>query len=123
VEFSAIANIHKYRGLQEGHHFILMATEVHGIPEHDMDRFIRECVCFFHDRRSGDHLFLSFCIQIFKQRVSIVFQCALTSIIKRKIALVGNAYFRPPMTIRFHDLHASNIRRAVGEIASYHEKD
>jgi len=110
-------------GLQEGHHFIPMAMEVHGIPEHDMDCFIRECACLFHDRRLRDHLFLSFCIQFFRQRVSIIFHCALTSIIKRKIALAGDVYFRPPMTIRFHDLHASNIRRVVGEIASYHERD
>jgi hypothetical protein len=29
AEFSAIAKIRKYRGLHEGHHFILMAMEVH----------------------------------------------------------------------------------------------
>jgi hypothetical protein len=30
IKLSAIANIHKYKGLHEWHHFILMAMEVHG---------------------------------------------------------------------------------------------
>jgi hypothetical protein len=29
----------------------------------------------------------------------------------------------PPITIRYHDLHANDIRRVVGEISSYHKKD
>jgi hypothetical protein len=29
VKFNAIIKIHKYKGLHEGHHFILMAVEVH----------------------------------------------------------------------------------------------
>jgi hypothetical protein len=66
VKLSAIAKIHKYRRLQKGLHFILMAMEVHGTPEHDMDCFIRECVHLFHDRQSKGHLYLSFCIQFFK---------------------------------------------------------
>jgi len=37
--------------------------------------------------------------------------------------LVGDVCSRPPPTIRFHDLHASNIIRAMGEIISYHERD
>jgi hypothetical protein len=67
IELSAIVNIHKYRGLHEGHHFILMAMEVHDAPERDMDRFIKECVCLFHDRQSG------FCMQFFNQHVNIAF--------------------------------------------------
>jgi hypothetical protein len=60
AELNAIAKIRKYKGLQEGHHFIPMAMEVHGAPKCDMDCFIRECVCLFHDRQSGSHLSLSF---------------------------------------------------------------
>jgi hypothetical protein len=60
---------------------------------------------------------------LFKQHVSIALQHVLASAIKRKIALVSDACSKPPITIRSHDLHASNIRRAVGEIASYHKKD
>jgi hypothetical protein len=71
----------------------------------------------------GGHLSLSFCIQFFKQRVSIALQCALTFAIERKIMLVGDACSRPPITIKFHDLHAGDIRGAMGEIISYHEKD
>jgi hypothetical protein len=41
----------KYRGLHKGHHFIPMAMEVHDTPKHDMDRFIKECVCLFQDRQ------------------------------------------------------------------------
>ncbi len=73
AELSAIVKIHKYIKLQEGHHFISMAMEVHDAPRHDTDHFIRECVHLFHDRRSKGHLFLYFCIQFFKQRVSIFF--------------------------------------------------
>jgi hypothetical protein len=50
MKFSTIPNIRKYRGLHERHYFIPMAMEVHGAPGHDMDRFIKECACFFHDR-------------------------------------------------------------------------
>jgi hypothetical protein len=49
VKLNAIIKIHKYRGLQEGHHFILMAMEVHGAPNHDLDCFIKERARFFHD--------------------------------------------------------------------------
>jgi hypothetical protein len=88
-----------------------------------MDRFIRECACLFHNRPLGDHLSLSFCIQFFKHHVSIAFQCALASTIERKIVLVSDACFRPSITIRSHDLHAGDIKRALSEIASYHERD
>jgi hypothetical protein len=37
--------------------------------------------------------------------------------------LRSDACSRPPTTIRSYDLHASDIRRAVGEIASYHERN
>ncbi len=40
MKFSAIIKIYKYRGLHEGHHFIMMAMEVHDAPRHDMDNFI-----------------------------------------------------------------------------------
>jgi len=50
VELSAIIKIHKYKGLHEGHHFILMAMEMHNTHGWDMDHFIKECACFFHDR-------------------------------------------------------------------------
>jgi len=71
VEFNAITKICKYKGLHEGHHFISMAMEVHDARWCDMDRFIREYAYLFHNRRSKGHLSLSFCIQFFKQRVSI----------------------------------------------------
>jgi hypothetical protein len=35
--------------------------------------------------------------------------------IERRIALVGDGCSRPPITIRFHDLHVNDIRRLVGE--------
>jgi hypothetical protein len=37
--------------------------------------------------------------------------------------LANDAYFRPPTTIRSHDLHVGDIRGVVGEITSYHERD
>jgi hypothetical protein len=43
--------------------------------------------------------------------------------IERRIALASDGYSRPPITIRFHDLHVRDIRRVVGEIVSYHKKD
>jgi len=33
--------------------------------------------------------------------------------------LMINACSRPPITIKSHDLHVSNIREAMGEMASY----
>jgi hypothetical protein len=50
VELNAIAKIRKYIGFHEGHNFIPMAMEVHDAPRCDMDCFIRECACLFHDR-------------------------------------------------------------------------
>jgi hypothetical protein len=67
MELNTIVKIQKYKRLHEGHHFIPMAIEVHDALGHDMDHFIRECAHLFHDRRLGDHLSLSFCIQFFKQ--------------------------------------------------------
>jgi len=71
MEFNTIINIHKYRGLHEGHQFILMAMEVYNAPGCDMDRFIKECVHLFHNKQLKGHLSLSFCIQFFKQHVII----------------------------------------------------
>jgi hypothetical protein len=60
---------------------------------------------------------------LFKHCVSIDFQHVLASIIKRKIVLASVACSKPLITIKSHDLHAGNIRRAVGEIASYYKRD
>jgi hypothetical protein len=115
TKLNAITKICKYKGLHEWHHFILMAMEVHSAPRRDMDCFIRECAHLFHDRRPRGHLsFFSF-IQFFKQCVSMA--------LERKIVLAGDACSRPPITSRSHDLRASDIRRALGEIASYQKKD
>jgi hypothetical protein len=37
--------------------------------------------------------------------------------------LTSAACSRPPLTIRSHNLHASDIKGDVGEIASYNERD
>jgi hypothetical protein len=55
--------------------------------------------------------------------VNIALQHALDSAIERKIALVGDVCSRPPIAIRPHNLHAIDIKGAVGEIASYHKRD
>jgi hypothetical protein len=70
MKFNAIVKIRKYKKFHHEHHFISMAMEMHGAPECDMDHFIRECVHFFHNKWSGGHLFLSFCIYFFRQHVS-----------------------------------------------------
>jgi hypothetical protein len=36
--------------------------------------------------------------------------------------LVGDAYSRPSITIKFHNLYISDIKRVVGEITSYYKK-
>jgi hypothetical protein len=64
-----------------------------------------------------------FLYSIFKQHVNIVLQHALVFAIERKIALPSDVCSRPPITIKFHDLHASDMKGAMGEIASYHERD
>ncbi len=50
-------------------------------------------------------------------------QYALVSAIEMKITLARDAYSRPSITIRSHDLHANGIGGAVDEIASYHKRD
>jgi hypothetical protein len=40
-KLSAIVKIYKYKGFHDGHHFILMAMEVHGALGCDMDCFIK----------------------------------------------------------------------------------
>lgn len=108
-----------YRGFHEGHYFILIARKVHGTPGCDMDWFIKECACLFHIRLSESHR-KSFIVVFFAFNF---LGRALNSPIERKIVLAGDACSKPPTTIRSHDLHASNIRGPVGEIASYHERD
>jgi antirestriction protein len=49
-ELNTIAKICKYKRFHEGHHFVLMAMEVHDTPKCDMDYFIKECARLFHDR-------------------------------------------------------------------------
>jgi hypothetical protein len=66
---------------------------------------------------------MSFFIQIFKQCVSIAFQCALDFAIERKIVLASDACSRTSIIIKSHDLYEGDIRRTVGEIAYYHERD
>ncbi len=122
AKLNAIAKIRKYRRLHKRHHFIPMAMGVHDALECDMNLFIRECAHLFYDRWLGCHLILSFCIQFFKHRINITFQCALAFHIERKIALAGDACFKPPITIRSHELHVDDNRGAMGEIASYHER-
>jgi hypothetical protein len=80
--------------------------EVHNTLEHDMDCFIKECAHLFHERS----FILFFCIQLFKHRVNIAFQHALASTTEKKTALTGDVCSRPPITTRFHDLHAKDIR-------------
>jgi hypothetical protein len=50
-------------------------------------------------------------------------KCALAFIIKKKIVLAGDVCVRPPIIIRSHGLHVGDIRRAVSEIISFHERD
>jgi hypothetical protein len=38
MKLSVIVKIYKYKGLHEGHHFILIAMEEHGAHECDMNR-------------------------------------------------------------------------------------
>jgi hypothetical protein len=37
--------------------------------------------------------------------------------------MIGDVCSKLSTIITFHDLHASNIKRAVNEIASYHKRD
>jgi hypothetical protein len=39
AKFNTIVKICKYKRFHEGHHFIMMAMEVHDAPKHDMDCF------------------------------------------------------------------------------------
>jgi hypothetical protein len=37
--------------------------------------------------------------------------------------LIGDACSKPPIITKSHDLHVSDIREAMGEIAFYHKRD
>jgi hypothetical protein len=82
---------------------------------------IRNVLVFSTISNQKINYFHLFCIQFFKQRVSIAFQHALKYVIKRKIALASDACYTPPIIIRSHDLHAGDIKRVVNEITSYHK--
>ncbi len=60
VELNAIIKICKYRRLHEGHHFILMAMEVHGRLGRDMDSFIMEWPIFPMIKTFGNSFILVF---------------------------------------------------------------
>jgi hypothetical protein len=66
---------------------------------------------------------LSFSIQFLRYSVNIAFQRALALVIDKMIVLASDAYSRPPITIRSHDLHVGDIRGVIGEITSYHMRD
>jgi hypothetical protein len=83
----------------------------------------RNVLVFFHDIRLKVHLSFFICIQFWKQCVSIVFLCVLAYVIEREIALTSDICSRPPIIIRSHDLHVGNIKRAMGEITYYNERD
>jgi len=70
----------------------------------------------------GRSFILVFYIQFFKVHVNIVFQCALAFAIERKIVLAIDACSRTPIIIKSHDLHAGNIKGAMGKTTSYHER-
>jgi hypothetical protein len=59
----------------------------------------------------------------FEQHGSIALQHALASIIERKIVLASDACSKPPITIKFHNLHVGGIKGAMSEITTYHERD
>ncbi len=67
AKLNAIAKIRKYRNFHEGHHFILMAMEVHDAPQSDMDRFIKKHVLVFSLINKREVIYLCFfCIQFLK---------------------------------------------------------
>jgi hypothetical protein len=39
------------------------------------------------------------------------------------IISASDAYSRPPIIVKSHDLHVDAIRRAMGEVTSYHMRD
>jgi hypothetical protein len=122
MKLNTIVKIRKYRRLHENHHLNPMAMEVHGAYGCNMDCFIKECAHLFHDRQSKWLFIFVFCIQFFRHHVNIFFQHALAFTIERKITLASNVYSKPLIIIRCHDLHASDIRGAVGEIAFYRKR-
>ncbi len=54
-----------------------------------------------------------------RQHVNIAFQNALASFMKKKIVSMGDACFRSLIIIKSHDLHTDDIKRVVGDIASW----
>jgi hypothetical protein len=99
-----------------------MAMEVYGTLVCDMDRFIEEHVCLFHNSRLGNHLSFFFAFNFLGSMLVLFLSMLKTYVRERKIALARNACSRPPIIIRSHDLHANNIKKVMGEITSYHHE-
>jgi len=73
AKFNTIAKIHKYKRFHERHHFIPMATEVHGALGHDMDHFIKEYARLFHDKQSRGHLSFFFTFSFSSNMLILLF--------------------------------------------------
>jgi hypothetical protein len=120
TKLNIITKICKYRGFHEGHHFILMAMEVHlGVIWVISSRNVPIFFTINNQKVNYIYLFAFF----LRQYVNIVFQHALASTVERKIVLAGDVCSTPPIIISSHDLHVGDIRRVVGQIASYHKRD
>jgi hypothetical protein len=72
AKFNAIVKIHNYKGLHEGHHFIPLAMEAFDTLKCDMDRFIKECACLFHNKQLKGYLLYLFAFN-FLSNVLILF--------------------------------------------------
>jgi len=86
AKFNAIAKIHKYRRIHERHHFISMAMEVHGALWHDVNHFIKECACLFHNRESKEIIYFCFLKFNFLKNILILFFSMFNLYIERKIS-------------------------------------
>jgi hypothetical protein len=49
--------------------------------------------------------------------------CSFSLCYREEDYVMGDACSKPSVTIRFHDLHSSDIRRVVAEIVSYQDRD
>jgi hypothetical protein len=118
-KLNTIAKIRKYKRLHVRHHFFQWPWRS---PTHLGLIWIVSSKSVLVFSMIND-VSLFFCIQFFRLHNNIAFQCALTFAIERLIVLAGYACSRPPIIIKFHNLHVGDIKGFKGEVTSYHEKD
>jgi hypothetical protein len=108
VELNVISKICKYRMLYEGHHFILMAMEVHDALGMIWIMLLGNVLVLF---MTNNRKVIYFCLFafIFKVVCYYCFSACFSFYYREEDCFGGDACSRPPITFRSHNLHVGDI--------------